>query len=63
MVNLSDELSELSYDELQYLLWPTILRSNLEIYLLWAYNIMKQLGDLPAMGLQCYEAARRSQLL
>ena len=35
MVNLSDELSELSYNELQY-----VIKS----YLLWAYNTMKQRG-------------------
>ena len=33
MVNLSDELSELSHDELQYVI---------DNYLLWAYNTMKQ---------------------
>ena len=35
MVNLSDELSELSHDELQYVI---------DSYLLWAYNTMKQRG-------------------
>ena len=35
MVNLSDELSELSHDELQYVI---------DSYLFWAYNTMKQRG-------------------
>ena len=35
MVNLSEELSELSYDELQYVI---------DGYFLWAYNTMKQRG-------------------
>ena len=35
MVNLSDELSELSHDELQYVI---------DSYLVWAYNTMKQRG-------------------
>ena len=35
MVNLSDELSELSHDELQHVI---------DSYLLWAYNTMKQRG-------------------
>ena len=35
MVNLSDELSELSHDELQYII---------NGYLLWAYKTMKQRG-------------------
>ena len=33
MANLSDELCELSHDELQYVI---------DSYLLWAYNTMKQ---------------------
>ena len=35
MVNLSNELSELSHDELQYVI---------ESYLFWAYKTMKQRG-------------------
>ena len=35
MVNLSDELSELSHNELQYVI---------DSHLLWAYNNMKQKG-------------------
>ena len=35
MVNLSNELSELSHDELQYVI---------DSYLLWAYNTMNQRG-------------------
>ena len=35
MVNLSDELSELSHDELQYVI---------DGYFLWAYDTMKQRG-------------------
>ena len=35
MVNLSDELSELSHDELQYVIDGCFL---------WAYNTMKQIG-------------------
>ena len=35
MVNLSDELSELSHNELQYVI---------DSYLLWAYKTMKQRG-------------------
>ena len=35
MVNLSEELSELSYDELDYVI---------DGYFLWAYNTMKQRG-------------------
>ena len=35
MVNLSDELSELSHDELQYVI---------DSYLLWVHNTMKQRG-------------------
>ena len=35
MVNLYDELSELSHDELQYVI---------DGYLLWAYKPMKQRG-------------------
>ena len=35
MVNLSDELSEQSHDELQYVI---------DSYLLWAYKTMKQRG-------------------
>ena len=35
MVHLSDELSELSHDELQYVI---------DSYFLWAYNTMKQRG-------------------
>ena len=35
MANLSDELSELSHDELQYVI---------DGYFLWAYNTMKQRG-------------------
>ena len=35
MVNLSDELSELSHDELQCVI---------DSYFLWAYNTMKQRG-------------------
>ena len=35
MVNLSDELSELSHDELQYVI---------DGYFLWAYNARKQRG-------------------
>ena len=35
MVNLSDELRELSYDEMEYII---------NSYLLWAYNTTKQKG-------------------
>ena len=35
MVNLSDELSELSHNELQHVI---------DSYLLWAYNTMNQRG-------------------
>ena len=35
MVNLSNELSELSHDDLQYVI---------DGYFLWAYNTMKQRG-------------------
>ena len=35
MANLSDELSELSHDELQYVI---------DSYFLWAYTTMKQRG-------------------
>ena len=35
MVNLSDELSELSHDELQYVI---------NSYFFWAYKTMKQRG-------------------
>ena len=35
MVNLSDELSELSHDELQYMI---------DSYFFWAYKTMKQRG-------------------
>ena len=47
MVNLSDELSELSHDELQYVI---------DSYLLWAYNTMKQRG----INIRSWKAWRRA---
>ena len=47
MVNLSDELSELSHDELQYII---------NSYLLWAYYTMKQKG----INIRSWKAWRRA---
>ena len=47
MVNLSDELSELSHDELQYVI---------DSYFLWAYNTMKQSG----INIKSWKAWRRA---
>ena len=47
MVNLSDELSKLSHDELQYII---------DSYLLWAYNTMKQRG----INIRSWKAWRRA---
>ena len=47
MVNLSDELSELSHDELQYVI---------DSYLLWAYKTMKQRG----ISIRSWKAWRRA---
>ena len=47
MVNLSDELSELSHDELQYVI---------DSYFFWAYNTMKQRG----INIRSWKAWRRA---
>ena len=47
MVNLSDELSELSHYELQYVI---------DAYLLWAYKTMKQRG----INIRSWKAWRRA---
>ena len=47
MVNLSNELSELSHDELQYII---------DSYFLWAYNTMKQRG----INIRSWNAWRRA---
>ena len=48
MVNLSNELSELSHDELQYVI---------DSYLLWAYKTMKQRG----INILSWKAWRRAK--
>ena len=47
MVNLSDELSELSHNELQYVI---------DSYFLWAYKTMKQRG----IDIRSWKAWRRT---
>ena len=47
MVNLSDELSELSHDELQYVI---------DSYFFWAYKTMKQRG----INIRSWKAWRRA---
>ena len=47
MVNLSNEMSELSHDELQY---------EIDGYFLWAYNTMKQRG----INIRSWKAWRRT---
>ena len=47
MVNLSDGLSELSYDELQYVI---------DSYFFWAYKTMKQRG----INIRSWKAWRRT---
>ena len=47
MVNLSNELSELSHDELQYVI---------DSYFLWAYKTMKQRG----INIRSWKARRRA---
>ena len=47
MVNLSNELSELSHNELQYVI---------DGYFLWAYNTMKQRG----INIRSWKAWRRT---
>ena len=47
MVNFSDELSELSHDELQYVI---------ESYFFWAYKTMKQRG----IDIRSWKAWRRA---
>ena len=47
MVNLSDELSELSHNELQYVI---------DSYFFWAYNTMKQRG----INIRSWKAWRRA---
>ena len=47
MVNLSNELSELSHDELQYVI---------DGYFLWAYKTMKQRG----INIRSWKAWRRA---
>ena len=41
MVNLSEELTELSHDELQYVI---------DSYFFWAYKTMKQRGIISDLG-------------
>ena len=48
MANLSEELSELSHDELQYVI---------DGYFLWAYNTMKQRG----INIRCWKAWMRAR--
>ena len=47
MANLSDELSELSHDELQFII---------DSYFLWAYKTMKQRG----INIRSWKAWRRA---
>ena len=54
MVNLSDELSELSHDELQYII---------DSYFLWAYKTMKQRGINIRSWKAWMEARRRDNLI